>query len=174
MAGIISYGAYIPRFRLGKETVGWGMPMEKAVANYDEDSITMAVAAGMDCIAGLKRDAVDGLFFATTTSPYIEKQGAATVAAAIDLGRNIVTNDATNSLRAGTLAMMSALDAIKAGSAKQVMVTAADTRTGPPGSDIAQAAGDGAAAILFGDKGVIANVLGSYSVSEELIDLWRA
>ena len=174
MAGIISYGAYVPRFRLGKESLGWGMPIEKAVANYDEDSITMAVAAGMDCIAGLKRDAVDGLFFATTTSPYIEKQGAATVAAAIDLGRNIVTNDATNSLRAGTLAMMSALDAIKAGSAKQVMVTAADTRTGPPGSDIAQAAGDGAAAILFGDKGVIANVLGSYSVSEELIDLWRA
>lgn len=174
MAGIISYGAYIPRFRLGKETVGWGMPMEKAVANYDEDSITMAVAAGMDCVTGFDRDAIDGLFFATTTSPYIEKQGAATVAAAVDLGKNIITNDSTNSLRAGTLAMMSALDAVKAGSAKQVMVTAADCRTAAPGSDTAQATGDGAAAILFGDKGVIANVLGNYTLSEEMIDLWRA
>ena len=96
MAGIISYGAYVPRFRLGKETAGWGMPIEKAVANFDEDSITMAVAAGMDCVTGFDRDAINGLFFATTTSPYIEKQGAASVAAAVDLGRNIITNDITN------------------------------------------------------------------------------
>lgn len=174
MAGIISYGAYVPRFRLGEETAGWSMPIEKSVANYDEDSITMAVAAGMDCLTGFDRDTVDGLLFATTTSPYIEKQGAATVAAAIDLKRNIVTSDLTNSLRAGTLAMGSALDAIKAGSAKRVMVTAADCRTGSPGSEVATALGNGAAAILLGDDKVIARVLDSYTVSEELMDLWRA
>ena len=83
MAGITSYGAYIPRYRLGKETAGWGLPVEKPVGNFDEDSLTMAVAAGMDCIEGLDRSAVDGLFFATTTSPYIEKQGASIVAAAL-------------------------------------------------------------------------------------------
>ena len=88
MAGITSYGAYIPRYRLGQETAGWGLPVEKPVCNFDEDSLTMAVAAGMDCIDGLDRSAVDGLFFATTTSPYIEKQGASIVAAAVDLGRN--------------------------------------------------------------------------------------
>jgi len=150
------------------------MPTEKSVANYDEDSITMAVAAGMDCLTGFDRDAVDGLLFATTTSPYIEKQGAATVAAAIDLKKSIVTSDFTNSLRAGTLAMRSGLDAIKAGSAANVMVAAADCRTGAPGSEVGTALGDGAAAILLGDDGVIANVLDSYTVSEELIDLWRA
>jgi len=174
MAGIVAYGAYVPRYRLGKETVGWGMPVEKPVANFDEDSITMAVAAGMDCINGLDRNAVDALLFATTTSPYIEKQGAATVAAAIDLRRNILTNDITNSLRAGTLAMRSALDAVAAGTAKQVMVTAADGRMGPPRSDFEQTFGDGAAALLLGDTGVIANVVDSYSVSEELMDVWRA
>ncbi len=174
MAGIISYGAYIPRFRLGKETSGWGMPIEKPVANYDEDSITMAVAAGFDCIAGFDRGAVDGLYFATTTSPYIEKQGAATVAAAIDLGRNIVTNDVTNSLRAGTLAMRAALDAIKAGSARQVLVTAADSRMGAPRGEFDQAAGDGGVALLLGNNGTIANIVDSFSVSEELTDMWRA
>jgi 3-hydroxy-3-methylglutaryl CoA synthase/uncharacterized OB-fold protein len=148
--------------------------MEKAVANFDEDSITMAVAAGFDCLCGFDRTAVDGLLFATTTSPYIEKQGAATVAAAVDLRKEILTSDITNSLRAGTLAMRSALDAIKAGSAKQVMVTASDCRTGAPGSEVGTAAGHGAAALLLGNEGVIAEVLDSYSVSEELIDLWRA
>lgn len=174
MAGITSYGAYIPRYRLGKETAGWGLPVEKPVGNFDEDSLTMAVAAGIDCIEGSDRSAVDGLFFATTTSPYIEKQGASIVAAAVDLGRNILTNDITNSLRAGTLAMRSALDAIDAGSAKQVMVTVADCRMGAPGSEVEQVSGDGAGALLLGGNGVIAEVVGSYSVSDEMIDMWRA
>ncbi len=174
MVGIVSYGAYIPRYRLGKETAGWNLPIEKPVANFDEDSITMAVAAGIDCINGSDRNAIDSLLFATTTSPYIEKQGAAIVAAAIDLRRNILTNDATNSLRAGTLAMRSALDAVAAGTAKQVMVAAADCRTGIPGSEFDQTSGDGAAALLFGDTGVIASVLDSYSVSDEVLDVWRA
>jgi len=174
MAGITSYGAYIPRYRLGKETAGWGRPIEKPVGNFDEDSLTMAVAAGMDCIEGLDRDAVNGLLFATTTSPYIEKQGASIVAAAVDLGRNIVTNDVTNSLRAGTLAMRSALDAIAAGSAKQVMITVSDARTGAPGTEVDQVTGDGAAALLIGDNGTIANVIDSFSISDEIMDYWRA
>ncbi len=173
MAGIVSYGAYIPRYRLGKETAGWGLP-EKAVTNFDEDSITMAVAAGRDCLNGSDREAVDGLFFATTTSPYVEKQGAATVAAAIDLRRNILTNDSTNSLRAGTMAMRSALDAITAGAARQVMVTVADCRRGVPRGSFDQTSGDGAAALLFGDTGVIANVVDSYSVSDETLGVWRS
>lgn len=174
MAGITAYGAYIPRYRLGQETAGWGKPIEKPVGNFDEDSLTMAVAAGIDCLNGSDRGAVDGLFFATTTSPYIEKQGASIVAAAVDLGRNILTNDITNSLRAGTLAMRSALDAITAGSAKQVLVTIADCRMGAPGSELEQNSGDGACALLFGNEGIIANVLGSYSISDEMLDNWRA
>jgi len=174
MAGIVSYGAWIPRFRLGKETKGWDMPIEKPVANFDEDSITMAVAAGMDCINKFDRNAVDALFFATTTSPYVEKQGAATVAAAVDLRRDIITNDFTNSLRAGTLGLRSALDAITAGTASQVMLAVADCRMGTPRGEFDQATGDGGAALLLGNDGVMANILGSYSISEETQDVWRA
>ncbi len=174
MAGITSYGAYIPFYRLGKETAGWGLPTEKPVCNFDEDSITMAVAAGMDCIDGRDREAVDGLLFATTTSPYVEKQGAALVAAAVDLRRDIITNDVTNSLRAGTQALRAALDSVKAGSARQVMVTVADCRTGTPGSEFDRTSGDGAGALLIGDDDVIASIVDSYSVSDELMDIWRA
>ena len=45
MAGIVSYGAYVPLFRLGRGTAGWEEPAERGVANFDEDSVTMAVAA---------------------------------------------------------------------------------------------------------------------------------
>lgn len=174
MAGIVSYGAWVPRYRLGKETAGWNLPVEKAVANFDEDSITMSVAAGLDCISGFDRSAVDALYFATTTSPYIEKQGAAIAAAAIDLRTDILTNDFTNSLRAGTLAIRAALDAVAAGSARQVMVTAADGRMGAPRGDFDQSSGDGAAALLLGRENVIAEVIGGYSLTDETLDIWRA
>ena len=69
MIGIISYGAYVPLHRLGPETKGWGFPLEKAVAYYDEDSLTMAAAAALDCLGDCDRNSIDGLYFASTTSP---------------------------------------------------------------------------------------------------------
>ena len=89
MVGIAAYGAYVPRFRLGASTTGWNAGTERSVANFDEDSVTMAVAAGLDCLRGRDRQSVDGLIFATTTPPYAEKQCAAIIAEALDLRRDI-------------------------------------------------------------------------------------
>ena len=54
MVGIISYGAYIPVYRLSRDMIakawGGGGAGEKAVANWDGDSITMAVEACLDCL----------------------------------------------------------------------------------------------------------------------------
>jgi len=90
MVGIVSYGAYIPIYRLSQAEIarawgGGGGRGEKAVANYDEDSITMAVEAAIDCLNGMDRHTVDGLYFASTTPPYGEKQSASIVATAADL-----------------------------------------------------------------------------------------
>jgi hydroxymethylglutaryl-CoA synthase len=79
MIGITSYGAYVPIYRLSREEIAraWGgraAPGEKAVANFDEDSATMAVEAVIDCLKGIDRQTVDGLYFASTTSPYVEIQ----------------------------------------------------------------------------------------------------
>jgi len=174
MAGIISYGAYVPLYRLGPGTAGWMAPVEKAIANFDEDSITMAVAAAIDCMNGIDRSTIDGLYFASTTCPYVEKQAATTIATASDLRRDVLTADFTNSLRAGTTALRGALDAVNAGSAKQLMVTAADMRLTSPRSEFEPLWGDGGAALLIGDERVAVNIVGSYSVSNEILDVWRA
>ena len=167
MAGIVSYGAYVPLRRLST-----GPQTEKAVAGWDEDSLTMAVAAAIDCLGGIERKAIDGLYFASTTPPYGEKLAATTAAWALDLRRDILTADITDSLRAGTAALRMAADAVKAGSAKNVLVTASDLRLGSGGLD--GGFGDGAAAFVIGDKDVIATLEGSYSLSNELLDVWRA
>ncbi len=174
MVGITSYGAYVPLWRLSREALAKGAGGEKAIGNFDEDSITMAAAAAIDCLNGMERDAVDGLFFASTTFPYKEKLAATTVAMAADMRRDISTADFGNSLRAGTGALKAALDAVRAGSAKKVMIVAADSRLGTPTTAFEQNFGDGAGALLIGDSDVIATVEGSYSVSNDMLDVWRA
>src|SRR4030065_66664 len=125
MAGIVSYGAYVPLRRLST-----GSQSEKAVANWDEDSLTMAGAAATDCLKGLDRKSIDGLYFASTTPPYGEKLAATTAAWAVDLRRDILTADITDSLRAGTAALRMAADTVKAGSAENILVNACDPRMG--------------------------------------------
>ena len=190
MAGIAAYGAYIPRYRLAAATQGWPYPQERAVANFDEDSVTMAVAAGADCLAGRDRSAIDGLIFASSTPPYAEKQCAAIVAAALDLRPDIFATDVANSLRAGAGAIKSALDAVSAGSARQVLVVIADSRQGPPRGEMERSSGDGAAAFLIASDDhpsddpasadhpsghrVIAASAGSHSVTDHMLDAWRA
>lgn len=174
MVGITTWGSYIPYWRLDRSSIGAGLKGEKAIAGYDEDNITMAVAAAVDCLTGLDRKDVDGLFFATTTSPYAEKLGATIIAAAVDLRRDILTADFTNSLRAGTGALKAATDAVKAGSANQILVVASDCRLGAPGSTWESSCGDGAAAFLVGEsEDAVAEMEAFYSLSDEIVDVWR-
>jgi hydroxymethylglutaryl-CoA synthase len=180
--GISAYGVYIPRYRLSRKTIseamGWlgpgALPGEKAVANYDEDSLTMAVAAGADCLKGNDRTGVDGLYFASTTFPYKEREGAAIIATALDLSPNIRTADFANSLKAGAGAIVSAYDSVKAEGARSILVCGSDYRLGKPGSSQEMVFGDGAAALLLGRNRVIASLEGWYSASYDFPDYRRS
>jgi hydroxymethylglutaryl-CoA synthase len=180
--GISAYGIYIPRYRLSRKTIseamGWlspgALPGEKAVANYDEDSLTMAVAAGIDCHRGADRLGVDSLYFASTTFPYREKESAAIIATALDLSPSLRTSDFANSLRAGTGAILAAGDSVKAGGAGSVLVCSADSRLGKPGGPQEMAFGDGAAAFLVGRDKVIASLEGAHSVAYDFPDYRRS
>jgi hydroxymethylglutaryl-CoA synthase len=179
MVGITSYGAYVPWHRMKREDCvkawgGFAMPGERAVAYYDEDSVSMAVEAAIDCLTGVDAKKVDGLFFATTTSPYKEKQCSALMAVPLDLRADIRTADITTSLRAGTTALALAFDTIRAGSANSVLMATADMRLGAPAGMGEQQIGDGAAALLLGNQNVIAEILGAYSISDELAGTWRS
>ena len=177
MVGITSFGFYVPAYRLKRDEISraWKMKSlggERAVAGHDEDSLTMAVNATLDCMK-VSQKQVEGLFFASTTSPYKEKQAAAMIAAAVDLPENTRTADFMDSLRSGTIALNSAIDAVKSGSSKSVMVAISDSRMGAGKSQFEQLFGDGAVALTIGNSEVIASIEGSYSVYSELHDTWR-
>lgn len=177
MVGITSFGAYIPYLRLPLAAISGGKKAEggpeKAVANYDEDALTLAVAAGIDCLRGIDRKTIDGVLFASTSYAFKEKQGAAIVAKALDLRRDVLTADVGDSLRAGTNALRAAIDSVKAGSAKRVLVVIGDTRMAAPRSALEGNLGDAGVAFLVGDSDVAASVTGTHSVADEIIDVWR-
>ncbi len=178
MIGIVAYGAYIPMYRISRDTIAkaWGQPSmggEKAIANYDEDSLTMAVESVFDCLGGSRPMTIDGLFFSSTTAIYKEKQVATLISTVVDMAREIRTTDFTDSLRSGTAALRAAIDAVQSGSAKNIMVTASDSRLAEPGTVLEQNFGDGAAAFLIGDSNVAVSIEGTYSISDEFTDFWR-
>src|SRR5262245_16585627 len=175
MAGILSASAYVPRYRLPRDLIAkeWGgapAPGEKAVENHDEDSLTLAVNAAVGLAAGERPDAV---FFATTTSPYDEKQGAATIAAVLDLPATTRTLDFTDTLRAGTSALLAALDALAGGSARRVLVAAGECRLGEPESAAEQGYGDAGAAVVLGAEAGRAEVVATHTVADEFHGTWR-
>ena len=182
MVGIKSYGAYIPRYRMNHNTIFTAVgflgtfppPGETAVANHDEDALTMAVAAGTDCLDDIKREIVDGLFLATTSQPYMVRQNSALIATALDLQPNMRTADFIGSVKSGTTALLSAFDTVKGETLSNILVCASDCRLSKPGSPQESLYGDGAASLLVGSDDVLTTFEGSYSVSYDFPDRWRA
>ena len=80
---------------------------ERAIANWDEDAITMAVEAARDCLArgaapGPEASAsLDALYLASTTLPFADRQNAGIIATALSLDGQRRTLDITGSQRAG-------------------------------------------------------------------------
>ena len=178
MVGIVSYGAYIPYYRLKKDTIAQAYGKRagrgaKAVAYCDEDSITMAVAAAMDAAKGCSKEKLNALYFASSTSPYREKLAATEVLATLDVDQNVRTNDFANTLRAGAGAMLAAADAALQGGGL-AMVTMSDCRLGAADGKMESDLGDAAAAFVLGSEDVLATLDGSVSLSRESVDTWRS
>ncbi|MDQ7781844.1 MAG: OB-fold domain-containing protein [Desulfomonilaceae bacterium] len=178
MVGIKSYGVYLPYYRLNRPDISkaWGgfqVPGEKTVANFDEDTLTMAVEACRDCLNGFDRNAVDAVFLSSTTYPYAEKQSSSLVAAVLDLNRTARTIDVAGTLRSGTNAVRLALNAVKSKDASNVLIAASDLRLGLPSGGKELEFGDGAASLLISDTDVVASIDDVYSVNNEMYDVYR-
>lgn len=182
MVGICAYAGYIPRYRLSRAVIssamGWfnsdSLTGQKSVANYDEDTISMAVAAGLECLNNYDIKAIDGVYFATTSAPYSERQNAGIIATALDLKENIRSVDISNSLRAGTSALVMACEGVKSNLIKDILVCSSDCRLGKPGSTQEILFGDGAVAFIIGSENVLASFQGSYSLSLDFPGYWRS
>jgi hydroxymethylglutaryl-CoA synthase len=172
MSGIVSYGAYLPYWRLPRsaisQTLGSGGGRgARSVASYDEDTTSMGVEAARLALAA----APDGyepfaLWFATTVPAYLDKTNATAIHAALDLPSSVGAYDAIGGVRSGVGAMISA-------GWSQMMGVLSDIRTGLPGGADESAGGDAAVSICFGDTDPIAVPIGANGATGEFTDRWR-
>src|SRR6185369_3447298 len=147
--GIVSYGSYVPYRRLKRAAIAQalGIPAgkgERAVASFDEDSVSMAVEAARDALRTAPDASIGALLFATTTPPYAEKLNAALIGAAARLPLEIRAADLTGSVRAGLAALLQGADTAHGGVA--TLVAMADCRLAAPEGKSEQSGGDAAAA----------------------------
>ena len=116
----------------------------RAVCNWDEDALTLAVEAARECLrVGTALPAA--LTLASTTLPFQDRSNATLVAAALDLPAATETLDVTGTLRAATTALAQAAGR---SDARRTLIVAADARTAKPGSAQELQFGAAAAALL--------------------------
>lgn len=182
--GIVGWGSYLPRLRMSRKSIAqanaWFAPGlvakargTRALANWDEDSITMAVAAARDCLGIAEdRSRVRGLYLASSTLPFADRLNAGIAAEALTLSDTVEAVDLAGSLRAGLSGVVEALS--KAHTLKgDVLLLAADSRKTRAASSQELDYGDGAAALLLGVDKVVAEHLGSASLTVDFVDHFR-
>jgi 3-hydroxy-3-methylglutaryl CoA synthase len=182
--GILATGAYLPVRRLQRSEVvkahQWFNPGlkglgkgERAIANWDEDSVTMALEASRDCLQQNARDTIAGVCMASTSFPFVDRQNAGIVADALNLPSSLLTLDMASSQRAGTSALTTALQLASAHSGP-ILVAAAERRRAAAASPYELTLGDGAAALLVGSGDqVIAKLLATHTESVDFVDHYR-
>src|SRR5437588_2481113 len=175
MRGIVSAAAYIPRARLDRSTItgfvgtGGGRGT-RSVASYDEDTTTMGVEAARIALRSAPADVrPDALWFSTVAPAYLDKTNATAIHAALRLDHDVPAFDMVGAARSAVGALSTALR-----SSGTTLVVASDIRTGLPGSGDEANGGDAASAILIGEgDGVLAELIGTASATEEFVERWR-
>jgi hydroxymethylglutaryl-CoA synthase len=175
MRGIVSAAGYIPRARLDRSAItgfigSGGGRGTRSVASYDEDTTTMGVEAARIALRSAPPDVrPDALWFSTVAPSYLDKTNATTVHAALRLDHDVPAFDMVGAVRSAVGALSTALK-----SSDTTLVVTSDIRTGLPGSGDEANGGDAAAAVIVGESdGVIAQIIGTASVTEEFVERWR-
>lgn len=187
MAGIVGYGAYVPRNRIKTEEIAnqWGkdpgtirrglMLEEKSVPGPDEDTITISVAAARDALAraGVEPSRVGAVYIGSESHPYAVKPSGTVLVDALGIGPDVHVADFEFACKAGTEAMFVALCLVESGRVEYAMGIGADTSQGAPNDALEFSASAGGAAYLMGRDDLLVEVLETYSYTSDTPDFWR-
>src|SRR5207249_3638323 len=103
------------------------------------------------------------------TAPYADRLNVGVVAGALGLDERVAAFDLGGSLRAGTSALLSALDAA-AVHGRDVLCVAADRRGAPAATPQELVIGHAAAAVLVGRGPGVARLVGQSSLTVDFVD----
>ncbi|MBQ1179394.1 MAG: hydroxymethylglutaryl-CoA synthase [Methanocorpusculum sp.] len=187
MVGIITYGAYIPRYRIKVDEIArvWGANaaeisgglgvFEKAVPDYDENTATFAVEAARAALARREVDVseIKAVYVGSESHPYAVKPTAVTVGEAIGATPVMTAADYEFACKAGTAAIQTSMSLVASGMMKYAVAIGADTAQGAPGDALEYTAAAGGAAYIIGNDDPIAEINDTCSFTSDTPDFWR-
>jgi len=185
--GIVSYGAYVPRYRITPTEIGriWGIDGTamgkglfihmKSVPSPDEDVITIATEAARKMMSRCSVDPkeIGALYVGSESHPYAVKPTGTVVAEAIRASPNLTVADLEFACKAGTAGIQMCMGLVGSGMVKYGVAIGADTSQGAPGDALEYSASAGGAAYLIGSKKIIAKINRTLSYTTDTPDFWR-
>lgn len=185
--GIVSYGAYVPRYRITPSEIGrvWGADGEgmgaslnvkrKSVPAPDEDTITISTEA---LRVALVRGAIDpqeigAIYVGSESHPYAVKPTATVVAQAVGATPYLTAADFEFACKAGTAAIQTCMGLVGSGMIRYGIAIGADTSQGAPGDALEYSASAGGAAFVIGREHVVARLRHTTSYTTDTPDFWR-
>ncbi len=187
MAGIVSYGVYIPRYRIKIEEIArvWGdnpesitnglMVYEKSVPDIDEDTITIAVEAARYAInrCSINPERIGAIYTGSESHPYAVKPTGTVVAEAIGANPNLTVADFEFACKAGTAAIQACMGLVESGIIEYGLAIGADVSQGAPGDALEYTAAAGGVAYIIGKNNLIAEIEATYSFTTDTPDFLR-
>ncbi|MFN3803645.1 MAG: hydroxymethylglutaryl-CoA synthase [Pyrobaculum sp.] len=185
--GVVSWGAYIPKYRIKTEEVAriWGddplrivdvyLVDEKSVEGIDEDAVTIAVEAARRAVkrGGIDPRRIGAIYVGTESKPYAVKPVSSILIDALGLDNNVFAVDMEFACKAGSEGLVAAMGLVESGRIEYGMSVGTDTSQGEPGEHLEYSASSGGAAFIVGKVGVVAEVEAMYSYVSDTPDFWR-
>ena len=164
--GIVSYGAYIPKYRIKLEEIArlWGddaealknglMVYEKSVPDIDEDTATIAVEAARSAMArsGINPNRLGAVYTGSESHPYAVKPTSTIVAQAIGAIPEMTAADFEFACKAGTAAVQACMGLVGSDMIDLGMAIGADVSQGAPSDALEYTAAAGGVACIIGRK----------------------
>ncbi len=185
-SGIVSYGVYIPRYRIRVDEIArvWGdgddistslRVFEKSVPDLDEDAVTIAVEAARNAMARARLDPcrIGAIYAGSESHPYAVKPTGTIVGEAICSSSNFTAADFEFACKAGTAAIQACLGLVSSNLIDLGLAIGSDVSQGAPGDMLEYTAAAGGAAYVIGSRDLAAEIEGFYSFTTDTPDFWR-
>lgn len=186
VCGIVSYGVYIPRFRIRLDEIArvWGdgaeiseglQVFEKSVPDLDEDAVTIAVEAARNALhrSGVDPKRIGAIYVGSESHPYAVKPSATIVGQAVCSSSSYTAADFEFACKAGTAALQACLGLVGSNLIDLGLAIGSDVSQGAPGDMLEYTAAAGGAAYLIGSRDLAAEIEGTYSFTTDTPDFWR-
>ena len=187
MVGIVSYGFYIPKYRIKVEEIAsqWDKCgdkvekslkiEEKAVAGKDEDILTMAYEAASQAFENQNeiKQKIGAVFIGSETFPYAVNPSSTALGEWLNLSNDYLAYDTQFACKAATGALISAYGMVSAGHIPYALVCASDKANARPQDALEYSAGSGANAWILGRENVLLKIGDWTSFSSDTPDFWR-